>query len=636
MPFYAGALHYWRMPAARWTACLRTMHAIGFTLVETYVPWRVHAPERDEDVWTQERDLPRFLEAARAAGLGVVLRPGPQINAELTSFGLPDWVLAEPAVQARTARGTPAWLPAPPRAFPIPSYASRVFHELVRGWFAQVARVVTPYLGDPVVAIGVDNEAQMYFRTGAFDLDYHPDALVWWDEAHPGIAAPRAWSREAAAVCARWIDFKDTYLARGLAAFATMFDDVGLGGLARFHNLPPGHHGLSNLRRLQHALGGPVGIDAYTPRAGFPALRRRAAACTGDARPIPIAFEVGVGFFPWFPPLDPGRPAPAGPGRPAPAGPGPAGTIEDPTRERDHLLTLLSQGLRGFNLFMAVERDRYYGAAISEHGVAEPHAAWIAPLLASLPAIGWPALRRATPIAVVHTRADERHGLASCVIDPLTPVLADVLGLGPGGATELGRDDAAIASRRWQTAVCRALELAQVPYAIVDETAPFEELAAYRAVILPTLDRIDPAAWATLRALAEARRTVCVIGPRAPERDAFDQPLAGELPKRLGMLNPESLDDLPGLAEDLAALAGELGDSWQIERPDDVRSTWFADPEGTVRAVFVISDADRAVTATLLADAPSLRDAITGEVLRVVDGKARIPMHALGVRMFVT
>jgi beta-galactosidase len=612
VPFYAGAMHYWRVPPEHWAACLKTMHAIGFTLVETYVPWRVHAPERDEDVWTEERDLPRFLEAARAAGLRVVVRPGPHVNAELTSFGIPDWVLAEPDVQARTSRGTPAWLPVPPRAFPIPSYASRAFHELVRAWYAQVARVIVPYLGDPVVAIGVDNEAQLFFRSGAYDLDYHPNALVWWDEAHPGIAAPRAWDPANAALCARWVDFKDTYIARSLAAFATMLDEVGLGELARFHNLPPGHHGLSNLRRIQATLGGPVGIDAYTPRSQFPALRRRAAACAGDARPIPIAFEVGVGFFPWFPPLD---------------------SAEDPMREPDHLLTLLSQGLRGFNLFMAVERDRYYGAAINEHGEIEPHAKWIAPLLASLQEIAWPTLRRATPIAVVNTRADERHGLASCVIDPLTPVLADVLGLGPGGATELGQDPAAIESRKWQTAVCRALELAQVPYAIIDDTAPAEELASYRAVIAPTLDRIDAGLWRQLGALG--KQPICVVGPQPATRDHFDQPLSGELPKRIGMLNAESLDDLPGLAEDLAALAGELADSWQIERPDAVRTTWFHDPAGTVRAVFVISDADRAVTATLLADAPTLRDAITNEVVPVREGKAQIAMRPRAIRLFV-
>ena len=41
-------------------------------------------------------------------------------------------------------------------------------------------------------------------------------------------------------------------------------------------------------------------------------------------------------------------------------------------------------------------------------------------------------------------RADARFGAATTVIDPMTPVLAEVLGLGPGGAAELGTDPAAI------------------------------------------------------------------------------------------------------------------------------------------------------------------------------------------------
>ena len=67
--------------------------------------------------------------APGAAGLAVVLRPGPHVNAELTSFGMPDHVLADPACQARSASGSPVWMPSPPRAWPLPSYASTVFRE---------------------------------------------------------------------------------------------------------------------------------------------------------------------------------------------------------------------------------------------------------------------------------------------------------------------------------------------------------------------------------------------------------------------------------------------------------------------------------------------------------------------------
>jgi beta-galactosidase len=162
LPFFAGAMHYWRVPRARWASCLKAMHAQGFTLVESYVPWRVHEPEAGELDWTGDRDLAAFLDEAKAAGLAVVLRPGPHVNAELTSFGIPDWVLADPACQARTAHDTPAWLPVPPRAFPIPSYASADFHKHVKAWYRAVARIVKPYLGAPVAAIGVDNEAQLF------------------------------------------------------------------------------------------------------------------------------------------------------------------------------------------------------------------------------------------------------------------------------------------------------------------------------------------------------------------------------------------------------------------------------------------------------------------------------------------
>ncbi|NVB82064.1 MAG: hypothetical protein HOV81_27025 [Kofleriaceae bacterium] len=618
LPFYAGAMHYWRVPPAQWTGCLRTMHSLGLTIVDTYVPWRIHEPESGTRAWGDERDLSRFLDAARAAGLAVVLRPGPHVNAELTSFGIPDWVLADPECQARTVHGTPAWFPVPPRAFPIPSYASTAFRARVKAWYETVADVVRPHLAPdgPVVAIGVDNEAQLFFRTGAFDLDYHPDAIEWWREASGLDEPPRAWSPDDAARCALWLKFKDEYIARSLGAFAKLLDEVGLGEVARFHNLPPGHFGLYDVRQIQHAIAGPAGIDAYTPRTLFPELRRRATSLAGNASPLPLATEVGVGFFPWLPPLD--------------------DNDDDPMRERDHLLSLLAAGIRGFNVYMAVERDRYYGAAIAQNGQLEPHAKWIQPLVAALAEVGWPSLRRHAPIALVDTRADARFGLATNLIDPVTPVLAEVLSLGPGGAAELGTDKAAILARRWQSAIIRALELAQVPYAIVDEATPEDELARYRAVIAPTFDRIDRGLFQRLRGLTDHKRAVVVIGPGTPTKDELDQPLGEPAPKRVGKLKEGSLDDIAGLAEDLAGLAGEPADAWLVERPDDIRTMAYADDAGTTRVVFVVSDAPRNTTAVVLAGdgATSLRD-VYGDRFRADAGRFTIPMPARGVRMLI-
>ena len=626
LPFYAGAMHYWRVEPAAWPACLAAMAELGLRLVETYVPWRVHEIAATRHDFAGPRDLAKFLDAAAAAGLGVVLRPGPHVNAELTAFGLPDRVLRDPACQARTAAGTPAWLPVPPRAFPVPSYASARFRDEVRAWYGVVAGIVAPRLAPdgPVVAIGVDNEAQMFFRTGAFDVDYHPDAIAWWREECAAIGIepgepPRQLDTADVGRAVAWVRFKDRYLARALGEFAAMLDEVGLGEVARFHNLPPGEPWLYDLPAVQTAIAGPVGFDVYSPRAELGAARRRALHVAGSAAPVPLVLESGVGFFPWFPPLD---------------------RDDDPDRARDQLLTVLSAGVRGFNLFMAVERDRYYGAAIDRRGRPEAEARWIRTLIEALDAVDWPSLRRMAPVALVASRADTRFGHATSLLDPMTPVVLEVLGLGPAGTAEAGTDDDAIEHRRWFAALERALALAGVPYAIVDEGCPVEQLAAYRAVVVPTLARIDRGLAANLRRLD--RKTTIVMGPGTPARDELDRPLGDDvLPRRFGRIRPGSLDDLPGLAEDLAALAGEAPEAWTIERvapggAGDASASVFADAAGNARVVFVTSDATQAVTATLsIGTARALRDPFAADPVPISDGRVRLRLRPHGVRMLI-
>ncbi|MCZ7582886.1 MAG: hypothetical protein M5R36_05845 [Deltaproteobacteria bacterium] len=63
-------------------------------------------------------------------------------------------------MQAVGPDGEPIVLPAPPRAFPVPSYCSDVFWEEVGVWFDAAAEVIRPRLhpNGPVVAIQCDNE----------------------------------------------------------------------------------------------------------------------------------------------------------------------------------------------------------------------------------------------------------------------------------------------------------------------------------------------------------------------------------------------------------------------------------------------------------------------------------------------
>ncbi|MEJ7603100.1 MAG: hypothetical protein WKG01_34755, partial [Kofleriaceae bacterium] len=108
-------------------------------------------------------------------------------------------------------------------------------------------------------------------------------------------------------------------------------------------------------------------------------------------------------------------------------------------------------------------------------------------------------------------------------------------------------------------------------------------------------------------------------------------------PRRIGRLKPGSLADLPGLAEDLAGLAGELPLAWTIERPDQARAFAYADATGRTRVVFVVSDAAKPVSAVLLVESTTqgLRDPFAVERPRIVAGKATIAVPARGVRMLV-
>jgi len=171
---------------------------------------------------------------------------------------------------------------------------------------------------------------------------------------------------------------------------------------------------------------------------------------------------------------------------------------------------------------------------------------------------------------------------------------------------------------------------------IVDEGALADELAAYRAIIAPTLDRIDQTPAEQLRLVAEEKRAIVVIGPGTPTRDEFDQAIEFA-PKRVGRLKAGSLDDLPGLAEDLATLAGDVSEAWQVERPDQVRTSVFATDAGVARVVFVTSDSDRPATAVVLAaeGVKALRDGVAGESLKVIDGRVTIALQPRGVRLFV-
>ncbi|MFC9975188.1 beta-galactosidase [Spirillospora sp. NPDC127200] len=143
----SGGMHYFRTLPGQWPDRLAKLRAMGLGTVETYVPWNLHEPRPGEFDFTGLADLEGFLEAAAAAGLTAIVRPGPYICAEWENGGLP------------------AWLPGPLRCadprFLEP--VDRFFDELV----PRVARHQATRGGN-VIMVQVENEYGSYGHDPAY------------------------------------------------------------------------------------------------------------------------------------------------------------------------------------------------------------------------------------------------------------------------------------------------------------------------------------------------------------------------------------------------------------------------------------------------------------------------------------
>ena len=90
---YAGEFDPWRTPSpSLWLDRLEAMKAAGFNAVTPYFDWDYVSPAPGVYDFTGVRDVNTFLNDAQKAGLYVIARPGPYINAETDGGGFPGWL----------------------------------------------------------------------------------------------------------------------------------------------------------------------------------------------------------------------------------------------------------------------------------------------------------------------------------------------------------------------------------------------------------------------------------------------------------------------------------------------------------------------------------------------------------------
>lgn len=637
VPLYSGAMHYWRLERDAWRPALQEIQNLGMSIVETYVPWGVHELTRghfDFGERDPRNDLGAFLDLVHELKLSAIVRPGPHINAELTRFGLPERVIHDRACQARSPRGNPVILGFPPQMFPVPSYASRAFLEEVGVWYDAMAEVVKPRLfpRGPVVMMQVDNEAAFYFRDGPYCQDYHPDAIAGWhaylERRYGDVAtASRAhranyatWdsaepptnfrARESGDLVRHvdWAAYKEQLITDSLVRMRDRMVEAGIEGVPFLHNAPLGDGGqpihLPAIGRVMDL----VGLDYYHARREHRTIKRRTLYMEGSFE-FPYAPELGVGAPPWFTPL----------------------------AHEDSLycaMAACAYGLRGFNLYMAVDRDRWYGAPIDARGTPRIEAGAWKHLISSLHVHRFHELERKVEVALIVPREYGRLSRATHLLGPVSPAALETLG---GTPVDACREDAfgfgGPIQVLWWRMLARfsdALSAAGVPYAYVDSECDPERLERFRVLITPSYEFASLDRWKRIVAFA-ARGGAVVFGPAMPSLDEQMRSHLFEVPRDGRCV----LIDKPADAEQVVS---DLVHSLELERPfraspAPVETTVHEDEHGA-RVLFVLNPDRRAVEAQVALPSPSiLVDLMSGERLRG-DATVQVPMGSLSVRMF--
>jgi hypothetical protein len=167
----SGAMHYFRLPGPEmWRDRLHRLKAAGYNAVDLYFCWGFHSAAPGEYDFTGVRDVRLLLKMVEEAGLYLIARPGPYINAEVTGGGLPGWLLARPDVALRNRRpgGQFEW--------------SQPYMDAVREWYDQILPLIRECPN--LLMIQVENE----YATEDLEPDYIRTLIDWVRQA--GISVP--------------------------------------------------------------------------------------------------------------------------------------------------------------------------------------------------------------------------------------------------------------------------------------------------------------------------------------------------------------------------------------------------------------------------------------------------------------
>ena len=540
---YGGAVHYWRLDRDKWDDILDKVKAMGFNTISIYIPWEVHEIERGKFDFGQinpSNDIDAFLTLIEQKGLNIVVRPGPQINSELTWFGYPRRILEDPELQALSGQGSKAVLTQVPRPIPALSYAADKFFDETALWYDAICPILAKhaYPQGRLIASQVDNEMAFFFHINAYACDYSPASIRGY-RAHlqskygtlaalselygqryasfDQVEPPRRFEgakKEDIPYYTDWIEYREHYLINSMDRLANMLRARGLGGIALFHNyqhpLGPGGavSGFTtpfNLMGLEEKLDF-VGFDVYSRKELYDHVKTVISYVVGTSR-FPYIPEFIAGVWPWY--LHPGN-------------------LYD---EEFVTKAALMHGAKGFSRYMLVERDRWFDSPIRRDGrVREDQFDMFAHVNQVLHIHQFVDLRRQADVLLLANRDYDRLEAASVLVSFPGDFLET-----PSGFSEyptfmtvsektLGfPEPIQVAKANWFNQCYAGLTHSGYPFLLSDTALAPERWQRFKALVLASYEYLNGALQKNLVAFARTGGTV-VFGPRVPQFDERMQP----------------------------------------------------------------------------------------------------------------
>ncbi|KAH8201454.1 hypothetical protein TruAng_004378 [Truncatella angustata] len=207
--FYSGEFHPWRLPVPDlWLDVFQKIKALGYTGVSFYVDWALLEGKPGEFSAEGVFAFEPFFAAAAEAGIYLLARPGPYINAEVSGGGFPGWLQRSPAIlrtneseyvdatrnyvshigkiiaDAQITNGGPVILFQPENEYTFGAswveWPDVEYIETVNELFRD-AGIVVPFVNNEAAIIGLFTPE----KPGGPDIYGHDSYPIGWDCAHP-------------------------------------------------------------------------------------------------------------------------------------------------------------------------------------------------------------------------------------------------------------------------------------------------------------------------------------------------------------------------------------------------------------------------------------------------------------------